>query len=294
MYLFNYMQSVILSLRNNGKIRTAETYTTTLNSFKKFRLDKDISLNTLDTKLMDQYQAWLKSQGVTSNTISFYNRILRALYNRAVGEDLIHDRQPFRNVYTGVAKTVKRAVSLSTFKKIRLLDLSHYPAEEFARDMFLLSFMLRGMSFIDMAFLKKSDLSNNHITYHRRKTGQRLSIQWTKEMQAILDKYPENESTYLLPVITKKGINERCAYKNMGYKINNSLKKISRMLHLRVPLTMYVARHSWASIAHSNGIPLRVISEGLGHDSEKTTRIYLATLDNSIIDQANRQLLSLI
>ena len=108
---------------------------------------------------MEAYEAWHRQRGVTPNTISFYIRILRAVYNRAVEKEIIENLNPFRKVYTGVEKTVKRALPLDTIKKIKALELSLTPALEYARDMFLMSFYLRGMSFIDMAFLRKSDLT---------------------------------------------------------------------------------------------------------------------------------------
>lgn len=289
--LFNFMEGIIAKLKQNGKIRTAETYKSTLNSFKKFLQDKDIMLDCLNSEVIEAYEAWHHNRGVTPNTISFYNRILRAVYNRAVEEDVIEDRNPFRHVYTGVDKTVKRALPLDVIKKIRGMDLSLNPVLDFARDMFMMSFYLRGMSFIDMAYLKKSDLKNGYVTYRRHKTGQQLTIEWTNDMQFVLDKYPENKSDYLLPVIKTTGINERCAYRNIGYNINRSLKQISKMLSLNFRLTMYVARHSWASAAKAKGIPLSVISEGMGHDSEATTQIYLASLDTSAVDRANAVIL---
>lgn len=285
--LFNFMEGIIARLKQNGKVRTSETYRSALNSFKKFRNDKDIMLDCITSGIMEDYEAWHKGRGVAPNTISFYTRILRAVYNRAVEDDIIENRNPFRHVYTGVDKTVKRALPLAVIKKIKSLDLSLTPALDFARDMFLMSFYLRGMSFIDMAFLKKTDLKNGYITYRRHKTGQQLIIEWTKEMQMILDKYPENKSDYLLPVIRNPGINERSTYRNAGYNINRSLKRIAEMVGVNIPLTLYVARHSWASAAKAKGIPLSVISEGMGHDSEATTQIYLASLDTSVVDKAN-------
>ena len=289
--LFNFMESLIARLKQNGKIRTSETYRSTLNSFKNFRQDEDIMLDSITSEIMEAYEAWHKKRGVAPNTISFYTRVLRAVYHRAVEDDVIENRNPFRKVYTGVDKTVKRALPLAGIKKIKALDLSLTPALDYARDMFLMSFYLRGMSFIDMAFLKKSDLKNGYITYRRRKTGQQLIIEWTKEMQMILDKYPENKSDYLLPVIRNPGLNERCTYRNTGYNINHSLKRIAGMVGVTIPLTLYVARHSWASAAKAKGIPLSVISEGMGHDSEATTQIYLASLDTSVVDKANSLIL---
>ena len=285
--LFNFMENIIAKLKQNGKIRTSETYKSTLNSFRKFRKNEDIMLDSLTPDIMEAYEAWLRNRGVTPNTISFYTRILRAVYNRAVEDDIIENRNPFRHVYTGIDKTVKRALPLALIKKLKALDLSLTPSLDFARDMFLMSFYLRGMSFIDIAFLKKTDLKYGHITYRRRKTGQQLIIKWTKEMQMILDKYPENATDYLLPIIKKPGTNERYTYRNMGYNINHNLKKIAKLIGIRIPLTLYGARHSWASAAKAIGIPLSVISEGMGHDSETTTQIYLASLDTSVVDRAN-------
>lgn len=285
--LFNFMEGIIIRLRQQGRIRTAETYRTALNSFRKFNREEDIMLDSISPETMEAYEAWHRNRCVTPNTISFYTRILRAVYNRAVEEDIITDRKPFRHVYTGVDKTVKRALPLPILKRIKSLDLSRSPSLDYARDMFMMSFYLRGMSFIDMAFLKKTDLRNGHVTYRRRKTGQLLVIGWTKEMQLIHDKYPENKSDYLLPIIRMPGANERSTYRNAGYNINHSLKQIAVLTGVTIPLTLYVARHSWASAAKAKGIPLSIISEGMGHDNETTTQIYLASLDTTAVDKAN-------
>lgn len=289
--LFIFMESIILKLRRNGKTRTSETYTAALKSFRKYRRQEDLMLDCISPEVMEDYQAWLENRSLSANTISFYTRILRAVYNRAVDNDIIDDRNPFRRVYTGIDKTVKRALPLQIIKKIKSLDLSGFPNIEFARDMFMMSFYFRGMSFIDMSFLRKSDLRNGYIVYRRRKTGQILTIAWTTEMQSILDKYPRNPTQYLLPILCSSGVNELFAYRNVGYKINNNLKKVAEKIGIRIPLTLYVARHSWASIARLKGVPLSVISEGMGHDSESTTRIYLSSLDTTLVDKANRLIL---
>ncbi|MDE7387831.1 MAG: site-specific integrase [Muribaculaceae bacterium] len=289
--LFSFMQRQIDRLMLCGRIRTSETYRATLCSFRRFREGADVMLDAVTPQLMEDYQAWLLGRGIALNTISFYARVLRAVYNQAVDAGAIESCHPFRHVYTGIDKTQKRALPLRVIRSIRKLDLSDRPPLDYARDMFLLSFYFRGMSFIDMAFLHKTDLSNGILSYRRRKTRQRLSIGWTREMQEILDKYPENASSYLLPIIRRTGLNERCVYRNVGYNINRNLKKIARMVGVDIPLTLYVARHSWASAANSKGIPLNIISEGMGHDSQTTTMIYLASLDTAVIDRANSLIL---
>lgn len=292
--LFNFMSSLIARLIQNGKIGTSEKYKSALNSFRCFRVGEDIMLDALSSDIMEDYQTWLMRRGVAQNSVSFYARILRAAYNRAVEMGAIDNSMPFRRIYTGVDKTIKRALHIDDVKRMKDIDLSLYEMLDFARDMFLMSFYLRGMSFIDMAFLKKSDLRNGAVSYRRHKTGQMLSIEWRTEMQRILDKYPENESEYLLPIIKQSGKNEWRVYRNAGYNINRNLKKIAHRLDIKINLTMYVARHSWASIAKAKGIPISVISEGMGHDSESTTQIYLASLDSSVVDTANRIIISAI
>ena len=289
--LFNFMESMIVTLKQRNQLRTAETYKAALNSFKKFRNNEDIMLDAIMSDIMLSYESHLKHRGNTPNTISFYMRILRAVYNNAVDNEIIENRNPFRKVFTGAEKTIKRALNLSTIKKIKNMDLSLSPKTDFARDMFMMSFYLRGMSFIDMAYLRKSDLDNGRVIYRRRKTGQQLTIEWTKEMQMILDKYPENSTLYLLPIISKEEGNQRRHARNVNESINHHLKKVAEKVGVLSPLTMYCARHSWASAAKAKGIPLSVISEGMGHDSEATTQIYLASLETSVVDKANALIL---
>lgn len=152
---FGFMEKVIANLKKLGKIRTSEAYNTTLNSFRRFREDKDILLDKVDSDMMLAYEAYLKTNGVSPNSSSFYMRNLRAVYNRAVEKEIILQRFPFKHVYTGVDKTVKRAVSLRVIKQIKEMDLSLNPSADFARDMFLFSFYTRGMSLVDMAYLRK-------------------------------------------------------------------------------------------------------------------------------------------
>lgn len=282
--LFRFMESVIMNLKECGKIRTAETYTATLQSFSRFRRGRDLMLDEITPDLI---QAYLRARGAVPNTTSFYMRILRAVYNRAVESEAIEQRNPFRHVYTGTERTVKRAIPIAAISRIKNLELPRGSKVDFARDMFMLSFYLRGMSFVDMAFLRKKDRADNHVTYRRRKTGQRLDIAWTKEMQSIVEKYPPNPTQYLLPILTNPLSDERIAYRNRASCINRQLKTIARLTNLKIPLTLYCARHSWASAARTKGIPVSIISEGMGHDSEATTQIYLASLETSVIDRAN-------
>lgn len=289
--VFNFVHAQVLYKKQLGKIRSSETYQATLNSLMRFRKGVDLTFDMMDSELMELYEAALHRQGLSRNTSSFYMRILRTNYKLAVEKGLTKDNHPFRHVYCGMDKTIKRSISLSEIKKIKELDFSRKPSLDFARDIFLFSFYTRGMSFIDMAYLKKNDLKNGYLSYRRKKTGQLLTIEWTGQMQAILDKYKCNDTLYLLPILTKDDENKRRQYQNQMRKVNRRLKKIAVSAKLAIPLSLYYSRHSWATIARGMSIPLSVISEGLGHDSETTTQIYLDSIKSNEVDEANRKIL---
>ncbi len=289
--LFSFMESLITRLGQLGHIRTADNYSYVLRRFKKFLSGKDIMLERIDKTLIEDYEAWLKVRNLSPNTTSFHMRILRAVYNRAVDLGLTKEMKPFKTVFKGMEKTSKRAISLEDVKKIKYLDLSLKPRLEFARDMFIFLFMCRGMSFIDAAYLKKTDIYGDVLTYRRHKTGQIIRIKIEKPIKNIINRYSVKDSPYLLPIIRYFLDEGRFQYNAAIHKINKALKKVGEMVPLKIPLTTYVSRHSWATIAKRNKVPIAVISEALGHDSEKTTQIYLDSMDSADIDKANNQII---
>lgn len=289
--VFTFIRQQATRLKRIGRNRTADTYMETLSSFMKFRTNIDIYFCSLDTEMIERYEAWMRARHLCRNTTSFYLRVLRTLYNQAIAEGLVSEANPFRNVYTGIDKTSKRAITFQEIKRIKELDLSNEKSLEFARDIFILSFYLRGMSFIDIAYLRKTDLCNGFITYNRRKTGQQLVIRWEKQMQHILNKYKTPDTQYLLPIIQSEDGTEERQYRNQMLLINRKLKKVATKVGLHIPLTLYVARHSWASIAKAKNVPLSVISGAMGHDSESTTQIYLSSIQTNTIDEANHDIL---
>ena len=289
--VFNFIRRQIHHKEQIGKVRSSETYRSMLNSFTCFRKGVDLTFDMMDGMLMELYEAWMRKCGLTRNSTSFYMRILRTNYKLAVEKGVTPDRHPFRKVYCGIDKTVKRSLPFSEIKKISALDLSRKPSMDFARDMFMFSFCTRGMSFIAMAYLKKADLNNGCLAYRRKKTGQLMMIEWTKQMQDIIDKYKSDGTSYLLPIITREDGSERRQYQNQMRKTNRLLKDIANRAGLPMPLSMYYARHSWATIARGRDVPLAVISEGLGHDSETTTQIYLDSIKSSEVDKVNRMIL---
>ncbi len=293
-----FMSRIISQLKANGQYRTMLHYQATFNSFMRFRNQQDITFAEMDADEIKSYEAYLKNvAGVCRNTSSFYMRILRAVYNRAAEKGLVPQQHPFKDVYTGIDKTSKRAIPKEVVSKIKRIDTKPTSQQELARDAFLMSFYLRGISFIDLAHLRKSDLRDGFLHYTRSKTGQRLSIRWEKDMQTIVDKYKNQtaSSPYLFPfLITDKGKNpsEHQLYHNAESRISYHLKKLGVKMNLPCKLTLYVARHSWATAARDNDISLSVISEALGHTSETTTQIYLRSIRTDEVDAANAKILA--
>lgn len=288
--LQNFMQQCIAKLIRMGRTGTANGYKSTLNSFMRFRKGQDIMLNAIDSDVIQLYEAHLRLTNVTRNSSSFYMRNLRTVYNMAIEQQLTPQRTPFAHVYTGIDKTVKRALSISQIRQLKNADLTDNPAQALARDMFMFSFYTRGMALADMANLTTANLRNGYLVYRRQKHRQELRIKWEPCMQEIVDRYPR-QSPFLLPLI-KSEEDKRDQYKLTQQRVNHNLKKLSERLGLAHPLTMSMARHSWASIANSKNIALSVIGEGLGYNSDTTTRIYLAQIDTSQVDRANKKILN--
>lgn len=288
-----FMDKQIRSLIKNGCLGTARNYMCTRNSFASFLHNQDIEFYLMTEDFILEYDSWLRKRGITRNSVSFYMRILRSVYNKAAAEMFFNPENIFRKVYTGVDRTRKRAVNEEIIVRLSNLDLSEHKALDYARDIFIFSFYTRGMAFVDIAYLRKSNIRNGFIQYIiRRKTGQIINIRIESCMKKIMDHY-KTKSEYIFPIITSS--DEKIAYRQYQNSLsyyNKQLKKISDLLGLPSPLTSYVARHTWATAARNKNIPLSVISAGMGHTSEKTTQIYLASLDNSIIDEANKFIIS--
>lgn len=290
--VFAFMQRLIASLSRQGRMRTAATYRQSLSSLTSFRHGADLSFAMLSPGLIESYESWMRSRRLCRNTTSFYMRILRSIYNKAVAEGVAPKGDPFASVYTSVDKTSRRAISLADIRRIKQLNLSSNRSLAFARDMFLFSFYMRGMSFVDISFLRKKDLCNNYVVYSRKKTGRQLTVRWERPMQAIVDAYGPTPTQYMLPVITIEDGTERTQYLNAMLRVNRNLKKVGALAGIRTPLTMYVARHSWATAAKELDISVGVISEAMGHESENTTQIYLASIQTNKIDDANSDIIN--
>lgn len=290
----SFSQMLIEELKKIGKKATVKRFQTTINSLLRYTGNNEIVWREMTSTFISGFEEFLVKRGLCRNSTSFYMRNLRAIVNRAVEQGLDVPRNPFRHVYLGIDKTRKRAVSLETICRIRDIDLSGHPSLDFARKVFMFAFYTRGMSFVDIAYLKKTDLNNGVITYCRRKTRQQLTVRIEPETRELIDSFGRNQTPFLLPIMTDEADDMDRQYANAYFRINRNLQKIGKMLGLYSKLTLYVARHTWASIAYSNKVAISTISRAMGHDSEKTTIIYLQSLDASSVDKANSDIIRLM
>ena len=289
-----FAERIIDQKKEEGHLSIAAKYRSSLNSLNRYLEGRQLAFDDITSSQMLNYETYLKKQGLCSNTTSFYMRNLRAIYNQAVKQGLTPQNHPFSTVYTGIAKTVKRAVNAKEFQQIKSVTLPPNSFAALSRDIVLFSFYTCGMSLIDIVHLKKTDLQGDFLSYCRQKTGQRITIRWEPCMQRLVDKYKNEGSPYLIPIITCPGEDEARQYQNQIHLINYHLKKLGEELGLSSKLTSYVARHSWASIAKSQDVPVAAISEAMGHTTERTTRIYLKSFENTLVDCANQKVLSAI
>lgn len=235
-----------------GSNRTFETYSAAARSLKSFK--DDILISEMTPQLMKRYEKFLLDKGLMRNSIGFYMRVLKAVYNRGIKNGTIAvDQHPFSEVYSGKEPVKKPAVTQETILKI----LEYKPRRKstaLAQDLFLFSFYTRGMSFVDMGYLKKTDLRDENLRYRSRHTGQMVEIKWEPCMQDIVNKYfSKTTRKYMLPIILKEGSEdeERKQLRNMQLKMNRSLKTISKAIGLEKPVSMFMTRGSWSAITNT-------------------------------------------
>lgn len=287
---FSLMEHRIQLLEEADQKRTASNYRGALRMFKKFRNEQDVHTEEITSLLMDTFEVYLKKKGNGMNSSSYYMRILKATYNYGLKKRWIKENKyPFREVFTGIEKTAKRAVDEEVVQKLGQLDLRYKPLLDLAKDMFFFSIYTRGMSFIDIAYLKKENLNGQRLVYKRHKTNQKIEVTLPDCGMQIVQKYLTvmTESDYLFPLLYAPGRRKTIIYSTALHTHNDRLRKISKLLNLSVCLTSYTSRHTWANLAKKNGVETYVISEAMGHTSENTTRIYLASLNNMVLDKAN-------
>ncbi len=286
--------------RQADKARTADSFSRSANYMTALRAFRtavgDIALRNINSATVETFQDYMSRRGISKNTASCYNRALRAIYNHAVSEGLVRDRDPFASAFTGRVKTRKRSVREDSIRRLKGLNLYFKPSLEAARDYFLFSFYTMGMPFVDLACLRRDQICGNSIFYNRHKTGAPVRIPLCDEAMAIVSKYSAvSQTPFVFPLITET--DPRRAYRQYCTRLGNYnrlLKKLARLAGITDRLTSYTVRHSWASIAYRSDVPLSVISQALGHKSTDMTMTYIRELDVTKLREGNDKVLAAI
>jgi len=287
------------SLGGLFKFSAEHTCRSMLHSLEKFTDMELPDFKGLTAGFFLSFEHYLLASGCSPNTSACYFRSLRAVCREAEREKRLKDTgRLFNGVFMGYEETRKRALSIEQLRAVADADLADTPILGMARDLFILSYYLRGIPFIDLAYLRKTDVRDNVLCYHRSKTGRILTVTLEPWMREIIGRYgcDDPASPYLLRIIRKPGSipEERRQYESALRLYNKHLYRLSTRLGLGVRLTSYVARHTWATLAYNEDIPVSKISAGLSHASEEITHTYLRSFSTEQLAAVNLQMASLI
>ncbi|MDR3695590.1 site-specific integrase [Mucilaginibacter sp.] len=296
--IFEFAQELITQLRADNKIGNAWVYEATVNALKEFHPDEKLYFESIDYQFLVKYNSFLANRGIKHNSIYLYVRTIRIFYNKAIKSKIV-DRAyyPFDDYKLRPEKTKKRAVEIDILKSIHSVQLTPDSSIWHARNYFLLSFYLIGISIVDLSLLKKSNNKNGRIIYKRRKTGKWYDIKLQPAAIEILNYYSGNIE-YLLPITNRQALNDEHLIRGIKSKtklINKFLSQIMKLLNIDAKVTTYTARHSWATIAKKAGFSIELIAEALGHEyGNRTTAVYLDNFDQDVIDDMNEKVVQSI
>jgi len=287
----------ILCLRHeqNEKWGTSALYHSVYNAIHDFCQSDDANIETITPSWLKSFEGYLRAKGLSWNTISTYMRVLRAVYNEAVMEEVAtYKPYIFNKVYTGVeANVMKRLIQIALNRRALLR-----PSLQLSFQYFVLMFMLRGLPFVDLSFMKKSEYKGNIIAYRRKKTGRYLVVQLDKTAQVLIKSLmnKDQSSPYLFPIIHHPDGSKE-AYKEYQAALktfNKRLIAIGKYLRINQKLSSYTARHTWATMAFICNINPAIISQSMGHSSIKVTETYLKPFQQNIINEVNKAVLKYV
>ena len=297
--VYEYVAGLVEEFNTAGRFGNAKAYKMLIPFLKTYTRKETLLFSDIDYNLLKKIENTFFSKGYKVNGLSVYLRTLRAVFNRAINEGVIEDAiYPFKkySIKSEFYKTQKRAIDFIDILKIRDIQLTERSFIWHCRNYFMFSFYMIGINFIDTAYLKVSDINNNRLAYKRSKTGKAYSIEIPGPAMSIIKLYgidKKAQDDYIFSIITRKDpMDVRKQIENTRSRYDKNLKKLGKMCEIDMPLSSYVARHSWATIAKRMNIPIYVISESLGHDDIKTTQVYLDSLDSNIIDEANKLIIT--
>lgn len=290
-------------LESLGKINSATKHKYALQVLDGYKSVKT-ALEAIDLDYLKGLELYLRQRGNKDNSIATRFAIFKAIYNKAVKEGKVTVKQnPFTLFQVGSlwAKTRKRAIDKDDIQRLIDLEIADGHTTEYrrlARDLFLFSYFTAGMNFGDIARLRYKDIVKGRVNYSRHKTQKLLSFQLVPNALQIIEKYSRAnhaQEDYIFPILDRSEHKTAQQIFNRLHKVlrkvNRELKTLGEQIGLKMPLTTYVARHTYATVLKRSGVSVALISESLGHSDLSTTQIYLDSFENSQIDAAMQHLL---
>lgn len=293
-----FMDTMIENLKTGNALGTAHIYQASKNAFITFLGKEEIYFRQIKPELLKCFEYFLRSRGNSWNTVSTYMRVLRAVYNRAVDRKLApYMPRLFKKVYTGTRTDIKRALKPEDMGRLLNTQSTRKQTETLRRthQLFVLMFLLRGLPFVDLAYLQKTDLDGNTLTYHRHKTGSPLTVTVPKEAMDIIDEWKNTDpdATYLFPILeeNEKSQDNYRVYQQALRTFNYQLAKLANLLGFNSNISSYTARHTWATLAYYLEVHPGIISEAMGHSSIKVTETYLKPFNIKKLDETNKSII---
>lgn len=299
--LHQYFNLIIERLETTNRIKYALSFKDTLRVLKHFKKE-DIPFGDITVKFCNDFETYLRKQGLKETSISIYFRTLRVAFNEAIKEKLTKPQYyPFKDYKVSKfdTRTRKRAITKDDKNQIESLNISETLRLYRSRQFFLFSYYVRGINFIDIANLKWSNIEGERLHYVRSKTGQLFNIKLLPQAQSIIDywkpiTYKGQGNDYVFPILDHQYHNDPKKVQNRLHKVlgqtNQDLKEIGQMSGLDIPLTMYVARHTYATTLKHQGVSISKISEAMGHQTEAITRTYLKAFEDDVLDESDKLL----
>lgn len=292
-----FTDNLISQMFESKRTGNALVYQTAVNRFLQFYTKGDIRFEEITYKLLEEFVHFLKVQGLKTNSISNYLRTLRAIYNRAIKEKIVERSEyPFHDLKIKSEKTQKRAISIEDILKLKKAEVEVNSAPWKALNYFFLSYYLIGISFTDLAYLKKENIIDGRVVYRRRKTHKNYNVRLFPQAETILNRLKAENSKYLLNVIssgsTEDGKEAKKSIRQWIKTTNKYLKKIAKNENINGEITTYTARHTFATTAKKLGYSNELIAEALGHEyGNKITNIYLDSFDREVVDEMHKNII---
>jgi integrase/recombinase XerD len=292
--LLEFFDDEIERLKSMDRLGYASIHVMTKSRLKSYMNEVDMPFDDIDLNFIRKFEDWMIRKGIAVTTRSIDLRTFRTVWRNAIKEKQCKDTHyPFKDFafskYNN-PKTKKRAITQEQFQKIASLELEDDKLVN-SRNYFLFSYYCRGLNFTDLANLKWTNIIDGNLNYIRAKTKEQFDFKLHPEAVRILTFYKNmkgnSDDGYIFPILYKRHAtvrSKRDRRQKILKRVNKDLKTISEKAKIQKNLTTYVARHTYATTLKAKGVSIEEIGKTLGHDSTKTTEIYLDEIGDPLFD----------